>query len=60
MKTKLIYLVVFRWLPSRPASGYEWRTKYQEVDAGKEFERALKDRLAGKDMKKSKSNNTWL
>ena len=21
MKTKLIYLVVFRWLPSRPASG---------------------------------------
>ena len=49
MKTNLIYLVVFRWLPSRPASGYEWRTKYQEVDAGKEFERALKDRLEGKD-----------
>ena len=51
MKIMLIYMLVFRWLPSRPASGDdEWRTKYQEVDAGKEFERALKDRLEGKDM----------
>ena len=49
MKTKLIYLLVFRWLPSRPAAqpraNDEWKTKYQEVDAGKDFERALKDRL---------------
>ena len=33
-----------------------WKTKYQEVDADKEFERAPKNRLEGNDMSKSKSN----
>ena len=52
MKTKLIYLLVFVWLypAAQPLADDEWGTKYQEVDAGKEFERALKDRLEGKDM----------
>ena len=46
MKTKLIYFLVFRWYPAaQPLANDEWKTKYQEVDAGKDFERALKDRL---------------
>ena len=51
MKTKLIYLVVFADYPAaQPLANDEWRTKYQEVDADNEFERAPKDRLKGKDM----------
>ena len=51
MKTKLIYFLVFCWPPAaQPLANEEWTTKYQEVDAGKEFERALKDRLEGNDM----------
>ena len=52
MKTGLIYFQVFyRPHPAtQPLAKEEWTTKYQEVDAGKEFERALKDRLEGNDM----------
>ena len=35
---------------AQPLANEEWTTKYQEVDTGKEFERALKDRLEGNDM----------
>ena len=58
MKTKLIYLSFADYPAAQPLANDEWRTKYQEVDAGKDVERALKDRLEGKDMQKSKSNNT--
>ena len=33
-----------------PLANLEWTAKYKEVDAGKEFERTLTDRLEGNDM----------
>ena len=51
MKIKLIYFLSFAdHSAAQPLANEEWTTKYQEVDAGKEFERALKDRLDGNDM----------
>ena len=51
MKTKLIYFLVLCHYPAaQPLANEEWKTKFQEVDAGKECERALEDRLEGNDM----------
>ena len=38
---------------AQPLANLEWTAKYKEVDAGKELERTLKDRLEGNDMWKS-------
>ena len=48
MTTKLIYLLASLLLTTQLPS-----LKYKAVNAGKEFERTLKDRLEGNDMWKS-------
>ena len=54
MTTKLIYWLVFADHPAaQPLTNLEWTAKYKEVDAGKELERTLQDRLEGNDMWKS-------
>ena len=48
MKTKLIYFLVFCWPPNRSDSGQQRMNN--QIPGGKEFERALKDRLEDNDM----------
>lgn len=53
MTTELIYMPTTIWPTDK-----EWTAKYHEVDANKELEGVLKDKLEGNDMSNSKSDTS--